>query len=144
MSFSADDLSGYFESYGWQFERRDNGVFRTGFVGDTGHYDIWLRVGDAWVYFIINPYVPRPAGRKKDGVPHGVATLLAILRANHELNLAKFALDDDGDLTLCIELPLDGFCYAHFSDALTALSHYADDYRVRVDEALGKDAAEVV
>jgi Putative bacterial sensory transduction regulator len=139
VSFASDDLTEFFESYGWQFERREGGLFRTGFVGESGPYEIWLKVTDTWVYFAINPYVARPAGRH-----HGSVTLMALLRANHELNLAKFAIDEDGDLSLSVELPLDGFCYEHFSDALTALAIYADDWRPRFDAALTEDAAEVV
>lgn len=138
MAFSADDISGYFDQYGWKYERRESSVFRTGFVGETGHYDIWLKVTEAWVYFTINPYVTRP------GKGHGSFTLTAMMRANHDLNLAKFAIDDDGDVCLAVELPVDGFCYPHFADALTALAHYADDWRGRIDEAMHQDTAEVV
>jgi hypothetical protein len=139
MSFVAGDLGSFFQQYGWQFERREPTVFRTGFVGESGSYDIWLKVTDAWVYFAINPYVhrPEPSG-------HGNITLSALLRANHDLNLAKFALDDEGDLCLAVELPLEGFCYQHFADALTALAHYADDWRGRIDAAIAEDTAEVV
>ncbi len=139
MPFTAEDMGNYFDAYGWKYERREGTVFRTGFVGDTGHYDIWLKVTDTWVYFAINPYVPRPTGRS-----HGAGTLHAMLKANHELNLAKFAVDDDGDLLLSVELPCEGFCYTHFADALTALAHYADDYRERIEEAVAADAAETV
>ncbi len=139
MSFSADELGGFFATYGWEFERREASVFRTGFVGRTGQYDIWLKVTDAWVYFAINPYVKRKPGRTL-----GSLTLTEILRANHELNLAKFAMDDDGDLCLAVELPCDGFGYVHFADALTALAHYADEWRTRVEAAIARDDAEVV
>lgn len=139
MAFTAEDLGPFFDTYGWKYERREMAVFRTGFVGETGHYDIWLKVTEAWVYFAINPYVPRPDGRS-----HGTGTLHAVLKANHELNLAKFAVDDDGDVLLSVELPSDGFCYTHFADALTALAHYADDYRGRIDDAVRADAAEIV
>jgi hypothetical protein len=138
MAFSAEDLGHYFDAYGWRYERRDTSVFRTGFMGETGHYDIWLKVTEAWVYFAINPYVPRP------GRGHGASTLHTMLRANHELNLAKFAVDDDGDMLLSVEMPSEGFCYTHFADALTALAHYADDYRRRIEEAMAVDAAEIV
>jgi hypothetical protein len=87
-------------------------------------------VTEAWVYFAISPYVVR-----HEDQPHGEAVLDVILRANHELNLAKFALDEDGDVLLSVELPLEGFGYSQFADALTALSHYADSYRSKVDDA---------
>jgi len=138
MACTPDDLAGFFASYGWRFERRDPRVFRTGFRGSTGPYDVWLKVTETWVYFAINPYVPKPEAG------HGPCLLEAILKANHDLNLAKFALDEDGDVLLSVELPAEDFCYSHFADALTALSHYADDYRPRLEEALAADRAEVV
>src|SRR5690349_16152349 len=108
MSSTADAISGFFDAYGWQYERREGAVFRTGFLGETGQYDIWLRVTDAWIYFAISPYLPRSEH------PHGDSVLTTILRANHELNLAKFAIDEDGDVLLSVELPLEGFGYTQF------------------------------
>jgi hypothetical protein len=135
----SDDVPGYFESYGWQYERQGAGLYRTGFLGDTGHYDIWVRVGQHWVYFTINPYVERPEERG-----HGGFTLRLLLEANHELNMAKFAVDDDGDVLLTVELPKDNLAYSHFADALTALSHYADAYKERFEEAITQDEGERV
>ena len=139
MPSPADAISAFFDTYGWHFERREPAVFRTGFLGETGQYDIWLRVTDAWVYFAISPYVPR-----SDDRAHGEGVLEALLRANHELNLAKFAVDEDGDVLLSVELPLEGFGYTQFSDALTALSHYADSYRGRLDDAAQADLQRIV
>lgn len=139
MTPAADAIAAWFDSYGWKYVRQDPSVFRTAFTGDTGRYDIWLKVTDTWVYFSINPYV-----RKPDGRDHGESTLQLVLRANHEVNLAKFAVDDDGDVLLSVELPAEGFCYAHFCDALTALSHYADHYRAKIEAAIAADQAEVV
>ena len=139
MAVTAEEVGSFFDAYGWQYERRDSAVFRTGFSGESGHYDIWLKVTDAWVYFAINPYVPLPAGGE-----HGETTLQVLLKANHELNLAKFAVDDEGDVLLSVEMPSEDFGYVHFAEALTALAHYADDYRNRINDALVADAAEVV
>lgn len=139
MTTAADVIAAYFDSYGWNYVRQEASVYRTAFTGETGRYDIWLKVTDHWVYFSINPYVPKPEGQ-----PHGEGTLQVVLRANHEVNLAKFAVDDDGDVLLSVELPAEGFCYTHFCDALTALAHYADGYRDRVDAAIAADRAEVV
>ena len=127
-----DELVEYFERYGWRFERRRGDLFRTGFVGESGHYEIWVRHADPWLYFTINPYVPKP-GEAED---HPPAVFRLLLKSNHELNMAKFALDTDGDVSLSVELPTEGFGYSQFSDALTALSHYADEYRERFDAAL--------
>ena len=135
----AEDVPGFFERYGWQYERQGPGLYRTGFLGDTGHYDIWVRVGQHWAYFTINPYVERPGERR-----HGGETLRLLLEANHELNMAKFAVDEEGDVLLTVELPREDLGYSHFADALTALSHYADAYRDRFDVAITRDEGERV
>jgi hypothetical protein len=133
----ADDIPGFFEQYGWRFEQREPGIFRTGFVGDAGAWDIWVRATSTLVLFVISPLVPRPTEN-----PPGPALLRTLLKANHELNLAKLAIDDDNDISLSVELAADGFGYSHFSDALTALAHYADEYKERFDDAVRDDAVD--
>jgi hypothetical protein len=140
----ADELPGFFDLYGWRYERRDSRTFRTGFSGDSGAYDIWVRLAEHVVLFIITPYALRPTTTNRDGEevqrPAGASLLRALMTANHELNLAKFGVDEDGDICLMVEMPADGFTYTHFSDALTALSHYADEMRGKVAEAIAADA----
>lgn len=138
MQLEVDDIAEFFQTYGWHFERPSDGLFRTGFVGDSGHYEIWIRITDDWIYFTISPFFAAAEGE----VSAAVLTLL--LRANHDLNLAKFALDEDGDVVLAVELPRAGFSYSHFADALTALSHYADQWRAPFEEAAQVPESEVV
>lgn len=139
MQLEVDDIADFFETYGWQFERPSEGVFRTGFIGDFGHYEIWIRVSEAWVYFTISPFFRAGEGESLSDV-----ILALLLRANHDLNLAKFALDEDGEVQLTVELPREGFAYSHFADALTALSHYADQWRPTFEEAARVVSTEVV
>lgn len=136
MRIEADTIPSYFEVYGWQFERMEDDLFRTGFVGDTGHYEIWVRIAEPWVYFLIHPFLPAP-----DEGQHKTAVLRLLLEANHDINLAKFALDDEGHVVFSVELPSEDFDYSHFADALTALSHYADLYRPQFAAALERDRA---
>ena len=131
MDMEVFEISSFFQIYGWQFEPAGDGLYRTGFVGDSGHYEIWVRVAQPWIYFTIQPFVPRPEGGE-----HGPEVLELLLTANHEVNLAKFGLDEDGDVVLAVELPCEGFGYSHFADALTALSHYADLYGPRFEATL--------
>lgn len=134
----SDELPGFFDLYGWRYERREPSVFRTGFAGDAGSWDIWVKVTDSLVVFLISPYVPR------DTETHpGPVLLRALLAANHELNLAKLGIDDDHDICLSVEMPAEAFAYTHFSDALTALAHYADEFKVRVDAAVAADVRDL-
>lgn len=139
MQVQSDDFADFFQTYGWRFERRSDGVYRTGFEGDAGSQEIWIRVSEAWVYFTINPFLSAPEGEE-----HGRQVLELLLRANFDVNLAKFAVDEDGDVLLTVELPREGFAYSHFADALTALSHYADHWREPFELAAGRGEGEVV
>jgi hypothetical protein len=51
----------------------------------------------------------------------------AMLNFNREMNLAKFVLDEDEDVTLTVELPISALRYEVFAEGLTALAYYADD-----------------
>jgi len=124
-------LSDFFSSYGWRYERTGPGLYRTGFEGDTGAYTIWIRIHEHWIYFTINPFVSHSHIGK-----HAEKIYRQVLDNNHELNMAKFAVDDEGDILITVEFPREGFLYTHFADALTALSHYADAYWPKF-EALG-------
>lgn len=139
MQVEVDDIADFFDTYGWAFERPSEGLFRTGFVGDFGDYEIWIRLSDAWVYFTISPY-----HQPSEGEPLSDVILALLLRANYDLNLAKFTLDEDGEVQLAVELPREGFAYSHFADALTALSHYADQWRPTFEEAARLVSAEIV
>jgi hypothetical protein len=132
----ADAIPGFFDQFGWRYERRGVDVFRTGFVGDAGAWDIWVHAKPPLVVFVISPLFPRP-----DGVAPGPMLLHAMLLANHQLNLAKLAVDDDDDVALSVELPTEGFCYERFRDALTALVHYADEFTESLEQAEHADAA---
>ena len=137
-SVVSEELPGYFDVYGWRYERRDSRVFRTGFVGENGAWDIWVTSSDVLVIFSISPYVDRP-----EGVAPGAPLLRTLLRANHELNLAKLGIDEDLDVCLSVEMPAEGFGYSQFSDALTALAHYADELKERFDAAVVEDAEDL-
>jgi hypothetical protein len=73
----------------------------------------------------------------------GPALLHVLLRANHDLNLAKLGLDRDHDVCLSVEMPADGFGYSQFADALMAIAHYADELKDRFDAAVVADAEDL-
>lgn len=131
----SDVLPDFFDQLGWRYERRKPGEFLTGFSGDNGSWDIVVRVTDLVVTFTIVPYVERPAG-----APPGTGLLHTILRANHDLNLAKLGLDRSHEVCLSVEMPADGFGFSQFADALMAIAHYADELKERVAIAIATDA----
>ena len=120
-SVTPENIEDYFDQYGWTFSRVKDEVWQTGFRGMTSSYRISVQLTDAWVLFVINPFVvaPEEPDRRLRLYHH-------LLRLNDEANMAKFGIDADGDVFLTVELPAEHFTYSHFADALSALAHNAD------------------
>ena len=129
-----DDIEGYFDRFGWTFDRVDASTFRTGFSGSHGTYTMLVRVTEHWVVFTINPLMHEPAAG------YGSALLKILASANHTVNIAKLGIDPDRDVFITIEMPSEAFSYSQFDDAVSALAHYADQVMLlmlqarRVDE----------
>ncbi len=116
-----EDIENYFDRYEWTFSRAKDEVWQTGFRGKISSFRITISLTDNWVFFVINPFVVAPSQPE-----NRLKLYHHLLRLNHEINLAKFGIDGDGDVFLSVELPTEGFAYSHFEDALGALCHYSD------------------
>lgn len=127
MAVTPEIIQGYFEQYGWSYEQIDETDFRTGFRGDVSIFRITVRLSGDWVYFSISPFVVAPQDAECERKLHR-----HLLKLNHEINMAKFTVDEDGDVILTVELPSENLDYSEFSDALGALTYYADDNYAQV------------
>ena len=114
------EIARFFRRYGWSFERLEGDTFRTGFRGKSAAFVALVRVTRHWVVFTVNPLLKGPERG------FGAATLRARALANQHANLAKLGIDDDGDAFINVELPAEGFEFAHFVAAIGALAHFAD------------------
>jgi hypothetical protein len=127
MAITQEKMQEYFEQYGWTYQPAGESDFRTGFRGDVSSFRILVRIAGDWVYFSIAPFVvtPKDAECERKLYKH-------LLKLNHEMNMAKFTVDSDGDVILTVELPSENLDYSEFSDALGALAYYADDNYAQV------------
>jgi hypothetical protein len=116
----AATIDRYFDRYGWAVERTSEDSWRTTFRGELALYPLYVRLTEKYLFLSIVPFLlkPKPEAAQR--------FYWAMLRYNRDMNLAKLALDPDGDVVLTIELPLDGFDYPTFEQALSLLSYYAD------------------
>ena len=123
MAVTAETIESYFEQYGWSYERLDDTHFMSGFNSEViDVFQIYLTLTPNWVYFAIVPFVEAPVD------PECERKLYKhLLRLCQEINLAKFSVDTDGDVILTVELPRENLDYSEFSDAMGALSYYADE-----------------
>jgi hypothetical protein len=58
-----------------------------------------------------------------------------LLVLNREMNMAKFSVDEDGDVILSVEYPMADLDPSEVRDALDVLSFYAEKYRAEVQAA---------
>jgi hypothetical protein len=126
---SPETVEAYFGEYGWSFETLGPGVWRTGFRGTSSFHTIYMRLTEDWLYMTISPFVEAPTQ-----VECKRRTYEAMLHFNREMNLAKFVLDEDEDVTLTVELPLTAMGYTVFAEGLTALAYYADDAYLEMNQ----------
>jgi hypothetical protein len=117
----------YLQRDGWPFERVDGNTWRSGFRGDVNSFRFFLRLTENWIFFTIVPFVVAPRSEKA-----ALDLYRHLLRLNREINMAKFAIDDDADVVLTVELPTENLDEAEFKDALDALSYYADKHYLDV------------
>lgn len=136
LGIAPEKIDGFFEQYGWTFEKSGDDTWLTGFRGDVSSFRIFVKVTEHWAFFTIAPLVIAP----KD--PECANRLnWHLLRMNREMNMSKFCLDGDGDVILTVELPVEGLDYSEFSDALGALCHYADDTFLEILNLANKPGA---
>jgi hypothetical protein len=114
---------------GWPCERADEQTLRSGFKGDKSEFPFYVRLSENWIFFTIVPFVATPKGERQ-----ALSLYRHLLKLNRDMNLAKFALDDDGDVALSVELPTENLDDSEFKDALDALCFYADRHYLDVSK----------
>jgi hypothetical protein len=81
-----------------------------------------VEVGEHWVELILGPVFAAEAEKPAD-LP------LRLLTVNRDLRIAKFALDDRGQVVLCAELPVESLDREEIVDAATRIVRYVRHYR---------------
>jgi hypothetical protein len=80
-----------------------------------------IRLSENWLLFKI-PRIVRSPG----SLPARQALHEQLLRQNRELQLAKFCLDDTGNVVLTLELPTESLNDSEVRDAVAALARTAE------------------
>jgi hypothetical protein len=111
------DLQAFLDEYEWQMEELEPGfwhaVFSTEYEED---FDLFALFAEEWLHLSVTPFTPRPAG---DGLSRLAPVLL---RLNERLPLVRFTLDDDDDIALRCDLPIDALSNAIVAAAFDMLT----------------------
>ena len=78
----------------------------------------FVQVSDNWVLFSMLPMLAHGAYRAED-------LGRRLLMENREMKVAKFALDTDGAVVLCAELPTESLQASEVADAVARMAQYA-------------------
>ena len=130
MPITAEHVESLLKKDGWPCERgKDAHTWRSAFTGDRSSFKFYVRLTDNWIFFSIVPFVTTPKGERE-----ALALYRHLLKLNRDMNMAKFSLDQDGDVILSVELPTENLDDSEFKDALDALSFYADRHYLDVSK----------
>jgi hypothetical protein len=119
----AEKIEGFFEQHGMPFTRAEGDTLWYAEIAvgeEPREFFVFLDEGEGWVYFTVNPFVPTPDPARLDDLCRHLA------RLNYDVTLAKFVVDEEDDVALTVELPWEGFTYAHFAAAVRALARAAN------------------
>ncbi len=113
------DIAALFERYEWTCEAVDDEIWRASFSTDRDEdFDLYIASSDDWLHFAVTPLTPLPT-------PECEAQLYAaLLHLNQQTRLARFAVDEDGDVNLLLDLPLTGVDDATFAVAVDTIVYY--------------------
>lgn len=117
-------VEGHLQKLGWPVISLSPGTWRSSFRSNTGVFPLVIQVDGGWCKLLVLPIVRLPGDvDKAEKLYH------RLLKLNGELLLARFSLDEDGDVILSVELPISDLDASEIKDSLDVLSVYAERYQ---------------
>jgi hypothetical protein len=133
MNFA--DVRACLEKDGWPIEVVSESTLRSRFRGGDRIFPVFVHLEPAYVTFAVIPFARLPDDEEvaEEVVAH-------LLRQNREMNMAKFSVDEDGDVILSVEYRIEHLDPSEVRDALDVLSFYAEKYREDIQRIAGDGA----
>jgi hypothetical protein len=117
-------LRQWLEKLGWKILSEDEGTLKLARKdsGDAKPAPFFVQLGENWVLLSILPVF-----RHDELVPEDLAR--ALLAANRDMKVAKFALGEDDEVVLCAELPTESLQIEELGDAAARMIDYKRHHR---------------
>ena len=93
--------------------------------GETKYPPFFIQCTEHWVLLSMLPMLAASEFRPDDLNRH-------LLAANREMRVAKFAIDKNGDIVLCVELPTESLDSSELTDAVERMVQYARFFHVEL------------
>lgn len=107
-------LKKHLAALGWTAEPFGQGTLRTVHKTSEGEMVVYVRLHENWLVASIVPFLATRGDNSFE-------LSRWLLRMNRDMELTKFAYDEDGDVVLTVELPTESLDYEEIERALSAL-----------------------
>jgi len=115
------------EGDGWPVEVLSEATMRSRFRGGGKVFPLFVHIEQLFITFAVIPFAKLPNDlRVADDL------MKRLLELNREINLAKFSIDDDGDIVLSVEFRIADLDPSEVRDAVDVLSFYAEKHYAEV------------
>lgn len=121
---AAAKIEAHLKTLGWPVIPLSERTWRSSFRARRGTFPLVIQADGAFCRLMVLPIVRLPADADKAEKLYG-----RLLRLNGEMLLARFSLDEDGDVVLSVEFPVEHMDASEMRDALDVLSVYAERHR---------------
>src|SRR4051794_38831731 len=96
----AATVEAFLREQGWPVTELGPGTLRSSFRGNDVTFPLVVQFEEGWVKLTVLPIARMPADATK-----AEKLYERLLRLNGEIMLARFSLDEDGDVLLSVEFP---------------------------------------
>ena len=135
-ALGVQDVKAILDERAWSPRQLDEHTLRCTLESDAGEIRLVVRHAGPWIYLAVLPFLEAAELKPWGSGKYPPRFLGRILAVNYNLTLVKFALDDDGDLTLRAELPTESMQRGEIEVALDLLVGVTQQYRIPVRDAL--------
>ena len=123
-----DEIRALLEKDGWPVEVMSASTMRSRFRGTDRIFRLFVHLEELFVNLAVIPFARLP-----DDERAAVGLMKRLLQLNREINMAKFSVDEDGDVVLSVEYRLEHLDPSEVRDAVDVLSFYADKHFGEID-----------
>ncbi|MFT3775531.1 MAG: YbjN domain-containing protein [Minicystis sp.] len=127
-----DEVRACLRDDGWPVDVVSDVTLRSRFRSGERIFPLFVHQEPGYVTFAVIPFAKLPDDESGDVMAD------RLLALNREMNLAKFSVDEDADVVLSVEYPIEDLDPSEVRDALDVLSFYAEKYRAEVQEMAAK------
>jgi hypothetical protein len=124
-----DEVREWLEKDGWTVEVISDVSLRSRFRGGARVFPMFIYREPLFISFAVIPFAKIPED------PYDADVLMRrLLKLNREINMAKFSIDEDGDVVLSVEYRIENLDPSEVRDAVDVLAFYAEKFHAEVED----------